>query len=62
MTQANKINYLRGKYSGGEDTLAFFSFRDAFKRYVVSKQQSLIDLTGSSLNRVGSDHFRTASG
>jgi len=45
MSAVSKLSYLREKYSGGENGVSLFAFRDAFKRYVVSKKQSLIDLT-----------------
>jgi len=45
MTKESKLSYLREKYPGGNNGESLFAFRDAFKRYVVSKKQSLIDLT-----------------
>lgn len=41
---------LKTKYSGDIGASSIFAFRDAFKRYVVSKQQALIDLTVTAAN------------
>jgi len=46
----SSLEKLKEKYSTNHGVESLFAFRDAFKRYTVSRQQSLIDLTVVATN------------
>lgn len=48
MHSNTRLDFFRDKYSNDNGVNTLFAFRDAFKRYVISKKQSLIDLTLSA--------------